>query len=365
MPLAPVSATSDDSGSGIQLYYEDSGAPPDCAVYTTLVFLHGTGFSGAIFHRLLPFASTIGLRLVLVNRRDYPGTTPLSDNDISLVAEGSSQEENEEFLFERALELTRFLAWFVREGNVPPISNSGTDERKGGLSIVAWSSSNTVVMSLMANLARVPDDLRDALEPYIRSYIHYDGPRWALGYPDSEHFVLAHPLMDASLSEDEKFARFKHWVSAYYDHPDIASRELSCLTEDMTSTERTSTSDRLTAEEDAATSSYYALVHGERFVRALSPSVLLRNRNRALFEYDPEHITGLDLWPKVPVKMLQCEKSLWDMISALWETEDAYKTSLLEKRPVRQMEFHILEGCNHFAHWDDPEKTIKCLAKIA
>ena len=109
----------------------------------------------------------------------------------------------------------------------------------------------------------------------------------------------------------------------------------------------------MTEEEDAGTSSYSALVHSERFIRALPPSVLLRNRNRALFDYDPEHVVSLDLWPKVPVKMLQCEKSLWDMISALWETEDTYKESLLEKRPVRQMEFHMLEGCNHFVRMLD------------
>lgn len=104
----------------------------------------------------------------------------------------------------------------------------------------------------------------------------------------------------------------------------------------------------MSKEDNAGTSSYDALVHSERHIRALPPSVLLSNRNRALFDYDPEHVVSLDLWPKVSVKMLQCENSLWDMISALWETEDTYKANLLEKRPVRPMEFHMLEGCNHF-----------------
>lgn len=104
-----------------------------------------------------------------MNRRDYPGSTPFSDEDILLTAPGSPPEDSDIFLRARAFEFAHFLAWFVREHDIPPIGG----QREGGLSIVAWSSSNTIIMSLMANLARLPDDLRDGLEPYIRSYIHY------------------------------------------------------------------------------------------------------------------------------------------------------------------------------------------------
>ena len=46
MPLAPVGVGDAADASNVQLYYEDSGAPPNCLTYTTLVFLHGTGFHG-------------------------------------------------------------------------------------------------------------------------------------------------------------------------------------------------------------------------------------------------------------------------------------------------------------------------------
>ena len=196
---------------------------------TPRFFLYRAYVRLAIFHRLFPLASDAGLRVVLVNRRDYPGSTPFSDEDILLTAPESPPEDSDIFLWARALELSRFLAWFIHESDIPPIKTSGSGQREGGLSVVAWSSSNTILMSLMSNLARLPDDLREGLEPYMRSYIHFgelmsplqkphsdyaehstpDGPRWALGYPDSEYFTGAHPLMDASLSEAEKFSRFK------------------------------------------------------------------------------------------------------------------------------------------------------------
>ena len=40
MPQAPVDQT------GTHLYYEDTGAPPGCADYTTLVLVHGGAFNG-------------------------------------------------------------------------------------------------------------------------------------------------------------------------------------------------------------------------------------------------------------------------------------------------------------------------------
>lgn len=40
MPLAPV------DNNGTRLYYDDTGAPLDCAEYRTLVLIHGAIFNG-------------------------------------------------------------------------------------------------------------------------------------------------------------------------------------------------------------------------------------------------------------------------------------------------------------------------------
>lgn len=88
------------------LYFEDSGAPESSSDYVTLILVHGAmvnsgmpsapdrfgfeqGYSymcSGVFRRMLPFASANNLRLVLVNKRDYRGSTPYSQEELKDLA---------------------------------------------------------------------------------------------------------------------------------------------------------------------------------------------------------------------------------------------------------------------------------------
>ena len=122
---------------------------------------------------MVPFAAPNNLRLVLLNRRDYPGSTPLSDDDLRLLSEDSTPEDNALFLRLRALELSEFLAWYIRKEAIPPTRKLNSGGNVGGMSIVAWSSANNLVLALLGNLEAVPQDARNFLEPYLHTYIHF------------------------------------------------------------------------------------------------------------------------------------------------------------------------------------------------
>ncbi|KAI0322889.1 hypothetical protein OF83DRAFT_1079949 [Amylostereum chailletii] len=360
MPVAPV------NDHGTEFYYEDSG-PLKNNTYTTLIIVHGTGIHGAIFRPMLPFARSNNLRIVLLNRRDYPGSTPLSEEELRLAKPGRSVDDNAAYLRSRALEIAEFIAWFIRTQSIPRSNVLDNGGEAGGLAVVGWSSANAFLLALFGNPDTIPATTRMAIEPYLRSYIFYgrvDGPLWAVGLPfpelpDNPTFIP--PLASYSLSVDERLARFKTWVSAYYQHPSVSSREISGLTTVIPDNPiAPPTLDRMTPDEQNATTSKYGLFHSDNVSRRFPLEVFERNRNRALF-WETENQA---LWKKVPVLVLQCEHSLLEVVSTMWALEDELIRHIKAGKPTRAMEFYLLEGANHFAQWDCPDRLTRRFAEL-
>ncbi|KAJ7849292.1 hypothetical protein B0H13DRAFT_2361313 [Mycena leptocephala] len=67
--------------SGVVFGYTDSGAVTGGGDYTTLVIIHGHTFHSGTFQRLNPLAQPNSLRIISVNRREYPGSSPYSAQD--------------------------------------------------------------------------------------------------------------------------------------------------------------------------------------------------------------------------------------------------------------------------------------------
>ncbi|KAH9945650.1 hypothetical protein B0H21DRAFT_744045 [Amylocystis lapponica] len=129
MPLAPV----DDKGT--QLYFEDSGAPPGCAPYPTLVLIHGTGFHGAIYSRMLSVVGTHNAR------GEYAAQTVLMQ--------------------ERGLEIAAFLTWFIAEYDVVT----------GGVSLLGWSHGPSILLAFLAHADKLSVQTRTRLDAYLRTFI--------------------------------------------------------------------------------------------------------------------------------------------------------------------------------------------------
>lgn len=155
---------------GISLSYLDSGTPdPPNDSYMTLFTLHGSVFHSPIFSRAIALSAKYNIRLVAITRRDYPGSSLLSDEDVNTVIDGPT-EKRLQALAERAGEILLFIKQFIDINNTPPISSSGG----GGFSLCGWSLGNMQGLSVLAFGNRFPD-LVEKLTLYLRNYILYGG----------------------------------------------------------------------------------------------------------------------------------------------------------------------------------------------
>ena len=124
------------------------------------------------FRSLIPIGKELNLRLVLLNLRGYPGSTPYSDDELELF--GGSPNEQGKALKARGFELATFLRWFIEKESIPQIHTAaGGDKAVGGLSILAWSGGNSQTMPLFAYADELPEETQALLDKYLRSFIMY------------------------------------------------------------------------------------------------------------------------------------------------------------------------------------------------
>lgn len=168
----------------------DSGAPPGKENYVTVVSIHGylwhsgehfkargnvsySPFNSGGFLPILPFAKKHGVRLVLLNRRDYLGTEPLSEDEMKPYRKAMSSNHPEER--RRALltgaehharDFYEFLQSLIQAENVPV---------KGGIIVTGWSLGGTLVTSFLSYVKSFPPGRIDIL-PYIRYFVLYSAP---------------------------------------------------------------------------------------------------------------------------------------------------------------------------------------------
>ncbi|KAF9461914.1 Alpha/Beta hydrolase protein [Collybia nuda] len=207
--------------NGVDIHYTDSGAPRSTN-YVTLVILHGSGFNGAVFNPLHEFAHRSNLRTIAWNRRGYGRSTDYTDGELADLRAGRQVHQDR-----LAFQLAEFLGHFIETKDTPKL---GSDRKTGGFIIVGWSFGNATTLSLFASPGAIPKPLYELIEPYIMSFVLYDPPFAALGYPSPDYENLYDPWTDPTcLSPEQRFNNFQHWVSSYYKHPDISSGSCSGL----------------------------------------------------------------------------------------------------------------------------------------
>lgn len=119
------------------------------------------------------------MRLVSINLRDYPGSTPYSPDEIAELRSTESKNQAS-FMRSRGIELAMFLAWYIRKEKIPPrtdppADNPTTEAKEirshGGLTVLGWSSGNCMSISLFAHSDTITPDTKIFLDKYIRSCI--------------------------------------------------------------------------------------------------------------------------------------------------------------------------------------------------
>lgn len=123
----------------------------------------------AVFKRLLPLAPQYNIRLVLVNRRDYPNSSPYTDKDLEKLKSTDDWSQNE-FAKGRAEEYATFIKQFVEQERIPEMTADGKD---GGIVLLSWSSGVAYTIPLLSFADCLSEDVRGAIEPYLRSYVSF------------------------------------------------------------------------------------------------------------------------------------------------------------------------------------------------
>ncbi|KAK7455145.1 hypothetical protein VKT23_011016 [Stygiomarasmius scandens] len=93
--------------NGVKLFFTDSGAPSNSNDYTTVVILHGSAFNGSTFEKLHPLAHAHNLHFIILNRRDYRGSSELTGAEIDDLNKGKK-----EFLDMLAVQMAEFFEGF-------------------------------------------------------------------------------------------------------------------------------------------------------------------------------------------------------------------------------------------------------------
>jgi hypothetical protein len=124
-----------------------------------------------IFVKVLPLAPKRGVRIVLVNRRDYPSSDSLSDEELEplrSVASGNCTEPLDKvkaYLKDRGQEVWQFLGELIKKEKITI---------DGGIILAGWSFGNTWMLSVLANHRDFLDVAVDP-HPYIKKVMLYGG----------------------------------------------------------------------------------------------------------------------------------------------------------------------------------------------
>ena len=125
-----------------------------------------------VFRKLIPFAAKHDTRLVLINRRDFPGSDPYSEDDRRRIAAVQAAPDGlaiiQSFMDDRARELHDFLVAFVKQEAIPRPTADG----RGGIVLTSWSWGGTWLTAFVSNLRRFPASDVD-LHAYIRRFVLY------------------------------------------------------------------------------------------------------------------------------------------------------------------------------------------------
>ncbi|KAF7368507.1 Aminodeoxychorismate synthase [Mycena venus] len=331
--------------NGVNMFYTDSGAPPTTD-YTTLLVFHGTGFNGFCLTPLHQHAHAHNLRIILCNRRDYHGSSPFTDDEIAELHAGKKM-----FQDRIALQTAWLLEHFIKHENTPRPTDDG---KKGGFILMGWSFGCSSVLALLSDPVAIPAQLYQTVEPYLRSFVLDDPPFEAMGHFPPQLPELYNAFADPAYTTfEEKFANFQHWISSYFKHPNIGSGDAAGMFVAKPSPDSAnSTFSRWTDEEKVRYSEQAAAVRAD--LPALSPAMqatLKGQFHSAVFsaEVVSSH------FPRTAILYISGADTVYPAMWGYMASSSMYAAAQARGDVLRPMTFRLVEGGNHFMHYDSPD----------
>jgi len=236
-----------------------------------------------------------------------------------------------------------YIALFVDE-----LIQSLSLPKKGGVTVVGWSLGNLFTIAMRASINDVSVTTKQRLKAYTRGFIMFDPPSHILGFPIPPGGYT--PLTDHDIPEEARGPAFAKWVSSYYKHGDLSSRDFSQLKQRERDSSKKPTTDTIPLEELLSITDFGPAVTYETFMvdSEQFSSSFKKWTMEALF--DPQIRED---WGEHPVWFVNCEASFWHAIYASWCLEKEDKNS--------EIKFKSIPGANHFFMWDEPERFMSVM----
>ncbi|KAI9066194.1 hypothetical protein FKP32DRAFT_1566413 [Trametes sanguinea] len=333
------------SESGVELSYIDSGIPSSSEEgYTTMFALHGTGFTSPIFEKVMSLATLANIRFVAINRRDYPGSTPYTPEEMQTIISGS-YDEKVAFVKARGLELASFVDQFIVRNNIPPISKEG---KHGGFALIGWSYGSFVALSAVANVGSLDTPARARWAAHMRALVLQEPPTVAIGSPLPSPFWS--PMVDFSIPEELRGPFHSQWVTSYFKHGDLSTRDFKAVSYVLPATFRAPTIFNIPEERlkeidyapPATGSDLFMMLHFNDEMNA--------SYRKACFDQDIRQ-----LLPNMKVTAIAGDSANSLTYPAYWAMEDDN-----EAHGGGMINFNgFVKGTNHFIHWDEPAKALE------
>ncbi|TRM66940.1 hypothetical protein BD626DRAFT_484271 [Schizophyllum amplum] len=320
---------------GITFSYLDSGVPANPASAETFIVIHGHSFNANVWQKVMAQAPSHGARIIAINRRNYPGSTEYDRSEAETFANGT--------LIDR-------VALMKEEGAILDLMVDGL-VRKLGLSsvnVLGWSMGNAFLMSMIAAIVSLPAAAAQRLQAAVKTFIMWDAPITALGFEGYEYNT---PLYDESIPSEARGFAFVKWVSSYFVH-DLASpaRDITQLKVFDADLSRPPTIEKMGEQIMAVASFVESAVGDVPIVSDGFQPAIAEIRRAALFTP-----AVAACWPQSRVTYLWNSSSCWNVVWATWTIEAEAKAAAGKGMPLA---FKVLEGGNHMAHWDLPDKTM-------
>ncbi|KAI0644105.1 hypothetical protein C8Q79DRAFT_1002086 [Trametes meyenii] len=340
----PYTTSTIDVGNDVQLAFLDSGPPyhVNHTPYTTIFALHGEVYYSPVFAKIIDLAQSSNVRFVAITRRDYNGSTAYNASEIEALSNGTAEDKST-FLQARGEEIANFIVRFANRKLIPPVSPDG---RSGGISLLGWSFGNAFSLATIANINSYTPDVQRFLSSNLRSLILHEPVPLALGTPLAPGSWW--PLLDTSIPASTQGPALVQWLTAYFQHGNLSTRDPGVLSLVLPSITRPPTVFNMTPSQLEGMTNLAPVAGSDGLLILNCAPQLEASYRAALFD-----TTVRAALPNMRASLIVGDASVQFGIVGFWavQADD-------EAAGGGFVQFHLIHGLNHFAHWDEPVKIL-------
>ncbi|PPQ73073.1 hypothetical protein CVT26_014639 [Gymnopilus dilepis] len=313
----------------IEFAYHDSGAPPNKEDYETIIVIHGHTYHSGTFSPMLQASSSLGYRVILPNRRLYPGSTPYTKEELASFEPTASPDATTAEFLKQGEYLLLFVNNVIKEHGLKKVL------------LVGWSLGTAFLNITVCAITAVSEEVKAHLQGSVKAIIWWDPPSSTHGIPDPPSGGWL-PLTDETIPPEQRAQAFGMWLTEYYPHPNLEKKDCHTLIYKVTPPVKPASFTGLPFEELLTKIDLTAGVNGDNYIGYphFLPAI---TKARELAFFSPEVRKA---WGNIPFSVIYGEESPYNVQWAIWQLEaEAEKTGL-------PLKFKSMPGANHFAMHD-------------